>query len=166
MRSRKLGRRRMRGMRLNWTVFTVAILLFFGTILAFGCGQYQASAPPPPGAPAAAISFCDKTEAGCTAGGSFAVSETRSLNVVIEWQNLSAGTHSQKVSFVLPSGDEYQTYETSFLVADGATGPVTMTEELPVEGTWIAQRRLTGMWQVNFSLDGKAMGAQAVQLTQ
>jgi len=153
-------------MRLDWTVLTVAILLFLGTILAFGCGQYQASAPPPPGAPAAAVSFCDKTEAGCTPGGSFAVSGTRSLNVVIEWQNLSAGTHSQKVSFVLPSGDEYQAYETSFLVADGATGPITMMQELPVEGTWIAQRQLTGMWQVNFFLDGKAIGTQAVQLTQ
>src|SRR2546425_995773 len=58
MRSRKFGKRSMRGMRLNWTVLTVAVLLFLGTILAFGCGQYQAIAPPPPGGPAAAISFC------------------------------------------------------------------------------------------------------------
>jgi hypothetical protein len=88
------------------------------------------------------------------------------VNVVIEWQNLAAGTHSQKVSFVLPSGDEYQAFEQSFEVADGSYGAVTTTQSLQVAGTWIAQRRLTGMWQVNFYLDGTPMGTQAVQLTQ
>ena len=147
-------------------VLTVALLLGLGLLMAFGCGQYQTSMPPTPGSPSAAVSFCNQTENGCAASGSFAVGGTRSLNVAIEWQNLSAGTHSQKVSFLMPNGDEYQTFETSFVVADGSTSPVSMSQELPIEGTWIAQRRLTGMWQVNYFLDGQPMGSQAVQLTQ
>jgi hypothetical protein len=135
-------------------------------ILASGCGQYQAAAPSAPGTPAAAISFCSSTESGCEPNGSFHVSGTRSVNVVIDWQNLTAGAHSQKVSFVLPSGDEYQAFEQSFEVAEGSLGTVSTSQSLQVAGTWIAQRHLIGMWQVNFFLDGKPMGTQAVQLTQ
>jgi hypothetical protein len=135
-------------------------------MFAMGCAEYQANLPTPPGAPSAAVSFCQSTETGCAPNGSFQVSGTRSLNVVIEWQNLPTGTHSQKVSFVLPSGDEYQAFERSFEVPDGPSGSVTTTQPLQVAGTWIAQRRLSGMWQVNFFLDGTPMGTQAVQLTQ
>jgi hypothetical protein len=134
-------------------------------IFATGCAQYQAARPATPGTPAAAVSFCNSTESGCEPNGSFEVSGARSVNVVIDWQNLTAGAHSQKVSFVLPSGDEYQAFEQSFQVAEGS-GAVTTSQSLQVEGTWIAQRRLTGMWQVNFFLDGKPMGTQAVQMTQ
>lgn len=135
-------------------------------MFAMGCAQFQAGAPPVPGAPAAALSFCQTTETGCAPNGTFQVSGARTLNAVIEWQNLTAGAHSQKVSFVLPSGDEYQVFEQSFEVPDGSSGAVATTQSLPVAGTWIAQRRLTGMWQVNFWLDGKPMGTQAVQLIQ
>jgi hypothetical protein len=135
-------------------------------MFAMGCAQYQAGTPSAPGTPAAAVSFCQNTAAGCAPNGSFQVSGTRTMSVVIDWQNLTAGAHSQKVSFVLPSGDEYQAFEQSFEVPDGSSGPVTTTQTLPVAGTWIAQRRLTGMWQVNLWLDGTPMGTQAVQLTQ
>ncbi len=162
----RLGRQNRRVNRRDGIVLTIAVLLGIGLMMAFGCGQYLASVPPPPGAPTAAVSFCDQTENGCASSGSFAVGGTRSLNVGIEWTNLTPGTHSQKVSFVMPSGDEYQTFETSFVVADGSSAPVALSQELPIEGTWIAQRRLTGMWQVNYFLDGRPMGSQAVQLTQ
>ena len=135
-------------------------------LCATGCGQYQAGGSPSmPGTPSAAVSFCNNTESGCVPNGSFQLSGTRAVNVVIQWQNLEMGSHSQKVSFVLPSGDEYQAFEQSFEVADGAAG-ITTKQSLPVAGTWISQRRLTGMWQVNYSLDGKPMGTQAVQITQ
>lgn len=154
------------GNRLRFGLPELAALCGLCTILATGCGQYQAAAPTPPGTPAAAVSFCNSTENGCEPSGSFHVGGTRMVNVVIDWQNLAAGTHSQKVSFVLPSGDEYEAFEQSFEVADGSSGIVSTSQSLQVAGTWIAQRRLTGMWQVNFFLDGKPMGTQAVQLTQ
>jgi len=154
------------GKRLRFDRAWVAVLCGLCTILATGCGQYQAAAPTQPGTPAAAISFCNSTESGCEPSGSFHVSGTRMLNVVIDWKNLAVGTHSQKVSFVLPSGDEYQAFEQSFEVAEGSSGSASTSQSLQVEGTWIAQRRLTGMWQVNFYLDGKPMGTQAVQITQ
>jgi hypothetical protein len=144
-----------------------AATLFAGcAMLAFGCGQYQAGTPTVPGSPAIAVSFCQNSQAGCAPNGSFQVSGTRTMNVVIEWQNLTVGAHSQKVTFVLPSGDEYQAFEQSFEVPDGASGSVTTTQSLQVAGTWIAQRQLTGMWQVNFFLDGAPMGTQSVQLTE
>ena len=154
--------------RFNSEGIAGVLMVAFGLLamLAAGCGQYQASTPVAPGTPAAAVSFCQSTETGCAPSGSFKVSGTRSLNVVIEWQNLPAGAHSQKVSFVLPSGDEYQAFERSFEVPEGSSSPVTTTQSLQVAGTWIAQRRLTGMWQVNFFLDGAPMGTEAVQLTQ
>ena len=154
------------GVRAGFNRFWLAGACSICAMFATGCAQYQASAPTPPGTPAAAVSFCQNTGAGCTPSGSFQVSGTRDMNVVIDWQNLAAGTHSQKVSFVLPSGDEYQVFERSFEVPEGSSGAVTTTQSLQVEGTWIAQRRLSGMWQVNFWLDGKPMGTQAVQLTQ
>jgi len=94
-------------------------------IFATGRGQYQASTPVIPGTPAAAVSFCQSTEAGCAANGSSQVSGTRNLDLVIEWRNLPAGAHSQKVSFVLPSGEEYQAFERSFEVPDGSSDSVT-----------------------------------------
>jgi hypothetical protein len=152
--------------RMKWTGRVAMLLFGMAALFGVACGGYQASVPVAPGAPAAAVSFCGGTESGCAPSGSFAVSGTRSLNVVVEWKNVPAGTHSQKVSFVLPSGDEYQAFEQSFEVADGSSESATVTQSLPVAGTWIAQRRLSGMWQVNFFLDGTPMGTQAVQLTQ
>lgn len=77
-----LDRVKRRKVRREGLVLTVAVLLGLGLMLAFGCAQYQASAPPPPGAPMAAVSFCNQTENGCTASGSFAVGGTRSLSAV------------------------------------------------------------------------------------
>src|SRR5262245_37890959 len=92
--------------RIGWV--GLAAVCGVSAMFAMGCAQYQAGTPAPPGTPAAAVTFCQSTGTGCTPSGSFQVSGTRDLNVVIEWQNLAAGAHSQKVSFVLPSGDEYQ----------------------------------------------------------
>lgn len=43
-----LGREKGKKMQRDGIVLTVAVLLGIGLLMAFGCGQYQASAPPLP----------------------------------------------------------------------------------------------------------------------
>ena len=143
-----------------------AIALFLSTILtAAGCAQYSSSnmpVPPTPPTPSASISFCNS--ATCTPSTSFALSTLRDLTLNIAWENLPAGQHSQTVSFTLPSGDLYRSYETSFEVPDGNTVPVATSQSLPVAGTPIVQRSMGGAWQVTVALDGKQVSAQTVTL--
>ena len=50
----------------------------------------------------------------------------------------------------------------SFEVAGGSA---TTMQALPVTGTWITQRRLTGTWSVALELDGQPVGTQTVLFT-
>lgn len=135
-----------------------------------GCGGYSGmmpgggGAPPPPPAPAASIHPCDTPVIGCAPAASFQIKALRDLNIVINWKNLAAGNHAQTVTFFLPSGELYQTFEKSFAVAD--SGAATTMEALPVAGTWIRQRNLSGSWRVAVALDGQSIGEETVQLSQ
>jgi hypothetical protein len=64
-----------------------------------------------------------------------------------------------------PSGGLYQASQSSFLVSSASQGSLTMTRSVPVAGTWISQRRMTGEWSVRVSLDGKTITSQTVQIT-
>jgi hypothetical protein len=116
-------------------------------------------APPPA---QAVITLCDSSTTNCTPATSFGLQSMRDLQVVVNWQNLVPGTHAQKVSFILPGGDLYQAFEMSFEVAGGSA---TTMQALPVTGTWITQRRLTGTWSVALELDGQPVGTQTVLFT-
>jgi len=129
-----------------------------------GCSPMSQSQIPV--APArATLAFCDSAAANCTSQDTFALQFVRDLNVMVNWENLPAGTHAQKISFILPEGELYQAFEKSFDVADGSTGAVTTIQALPVAGTWITQRSLTGTWSVSLELDGQAMGTSSLQFT-
>jgi len=142
-----------------------------GSLLAVlalaGCGQYSASSmPTPPSNPAvsATVNFCNSGASNCPPSSSFQLSGLRDLTLNIEWQNLKAGQHSQTVSFLLPNGDPYRSFETSFEVPDGNTAGVATSQSLPVAGTPIVQRSLGGAWQVTVALDGKPVSTQMVTL--
>jgi len=143
--------------------------LLLSTVLTLGsCApltQSDNSMTPTPGQIQAAVTICDSSAAHCTAGSSIQLQFARDLEVVVNWQNVPAGTHTQKVSFLLPGGDLYQAVEKSFAVAEGSGGPVSTMQVLPLAGTWITQRRLTGVWSVALELDGQPMGTQTVQFT-
>ena len=86
----------------QWPV--VALTACILALLA-GCGPMNQSQLPSgnPGAPAqATVSFCDSAAANCATANTFALQSLRDLNVVVEWQNLQAGSHAQKVNFILP----------------------------------------------------------------
>ena len=118
--------------------------------------------PPPTDA---TISFCDDGEGACTPATSFSVGSLRDLVISVNWENLSAGNHTQMLEVLQPSGGLYQASQSSFLVSDASQSSLTMTRSVPVAGAWISQRRMTGEWSVRVSLDGKTITSQTVQIT-
>ncbi|HYN16285.1 MAG TPA: hypothetical protein VES66_10920 [Terriglobales bacterium] len=66
----------------------------------------------------------------------------------MNWRN-AAGKHTQQIKFLLPKGETYQIMETKF----EGNGP--QSSVLPVAGTWIQAKELTGRWTVQVYLDGQ-----------
>ncbi len=136
-----------------------------------GCGAAGTIGLTPPGGggspaavPAAVVSFCDSSGSSCTPASSFSVSSLRELGIVVTWSNVPPGTHAQTLTLLLPNGNVYQAIESSFLVPSGSTGPVTAVRSIPVAGTFIPQRSLTGMWAVQVSLDDQRVTSQTLRL--
>jgi hypothetical protein len=119
---------------------------------------------PPPPVTGATVSFCDDGDGACTAATSFSVASLRDLVINVNWENLSAGNHTQMLEVLQPGGGLYQASQSSFLVSGASQSSLTMTRTLPVAGAWISQRRMTGEWSVRVSLDGKAITSQTVQI--
>ena len=119
---------------------------------------------PPPPVTGATVSFCDNGDGACTAATSFSVASLRDLVISVNWENLSAGNHTQMLEVLQPGGGLYQASQSSFLVGGASQSSLTMTRSVPVAGTWISQRRMTGEWSVRVSLDGKAITSQTVQI--
>jgi hypothetical protein len=119
---------------------------------------------PPPPTTDATISFCDDGGGNCTPATSFSVASLRDLVINVNWENLSAGNHTQMLEIIQPGGGLYQASQRSFFVSDASQSSLTTTRTLPVAGAWILQRRITGEWSIRVSLDGKAITSQVVQL--
>lgn len=118
-----------------------------------------------PAAPSATFSFCDNEASGCSGETSFSTAATRDLEVKVSWQNVPAGNHVQTLEILIPSGDLYQQTQMAFGVAQVSTEPLVAIQTLPVAGTWIQQRSMTGEWTARVSLDGQVIATQTVQLT-
>ncbi|HEY2461609.1 MAG TPA: hypothetical protein VGI16_12415 [Candidatus Acidoferrum sp.] len=148
---------------------STVLLISSACLAAAGCGGINNMAPATPTPvviPASAqVTFCPDASPTCTPASAFSLSSLRDLNVMVAWQNLQPGHHSQTVQVFLPDGNLYQAFEQSFEIADGAPGAIATAQALPVAGTWITQHALTGAWQVTLQLDGQAMSTQGVQLT-
>jgi hypothetical protein len=128
-----------------------------------GSGTGGGGNPPPP--TDATVSFCDDGEGACVPATSFSVGSLRDLVISVNWENLSAGNHTQMLEVIQPTGGLYQASQSSFLVSDASQSSLTMTRSVPVAGAWISQRRMTGEWSVRVSLDGKTITSQTVQIT-
>lgn len=108
--------------------------------------------------PVATLNFCDKQ-----CGTEFSATTARDLVIYTSWTNLPAGSQLQQVTLLLPNGDVYQKFETK--LSGSSLEPVkgrgawsrypTVTNVVPVAGSWIQQRSLTGVWTVEVRLDGK-----------
>lgn len=137
----------------------------FGALAcAAGCAQSDSPVTVPVAQPIAmSIKLCDTGAQGCTATGNFSVTAIRDLSLDVEWQNVPAGTHTQQIALVQPNGVVYQTVSHGFAVPDGTIGSPALNDVIPVAGTFITQRSLTGQWSIEISLDGATIGKQAFE---
>lgn len=151
---------------------TAAALVAGAVLILASCGGMDSSqsmqSPGPPSSPPpqqiqAQIVLCNSIMANCTQESSFSLQSVRNVDVMVNWQNVAAGTHTQRVTFLLPSGDVYKAFDLSFAVADGSSVATTM-QALPVDGTWIARRRLTGAWSLSLELDGQSVATQTFEI--
>ncbi len=113
--------------------------------------------------PVASMSLCNQTPAGCSAAASYSLGSMRDLAVNVQWSHVPEGTHTATFEILQPGDGLYQAQNVSF-VADAAAASGQTSVLVPVAGTWITQRGLTGIWTVRVSLDGTAMGKQTFTL--
>jgi hypothetical protein len=111
-----------------------------------------------------AMRVCDSETPNCSGETNFSLSSIRDLQVSLDWKNIPGGTHTQEIALLLPNGVVYQTVSQGFGVDQGALGSPTVSDVIPVAGTSITQREMTGQWTVQVSLDGSLLGKQAIQL--
>lgn len=147
----------------------IAVALVASTAALGGCAT-RSSSPTPVPEPVAqnpqlelAVRVCDSETPNCTGETNFNLSSVRDLQVNTDWKNMPGGTHTQEITFLLPNGVVYQTVSHGFGVAEGTFGTPTISDAMPVAGTYITQRELTGDWTVQVSLDGAVVGTQAIQ---
>jgi hypothetical protein len=120
----------------------------------------------PPTPPSAALTFCESGFSDCSPTSSFSVSTVRDVKINVAWENVPAGNHIQKLEVLVPSGGLYQQATTAFAIPENSTQPFVAMRSLPVAGTWIQQRQITGDWIVRVSLDDQVIASQTVQLNR
>lgn len=129
--------------------------------------------PAPPRKPTATLFFCETRDVQCrTSITEFGIDDVRDLFIFAAYRNLS-GEHVQRLRLVMPDGNTYQVTETKFTTEDSASGPgmqvavrsredFAVSVALPVAGTHITQRSLTGAWSVELYLDGKLIATSSL----
>jgi hypothetical protein len=108
----------------------------------------------------AMVSFCSAAQTNCqsqSANFSLKTSNIPTLNIKVDWANVAPGTHSQEMRLMLPNGYLYERLQSTFFVPRGGDGSASVNRNIPIVGTYIAQRQMTGGWKIRVSLDGKAV---------
>jgi hypothetical protein len=118
---------------------------------------------------AATLEFCDDgTEnPACTSKDTFSLAQIRDLFIWVNWQVVPTGPHTQQLDIFMPQGHAlYIRYSDGFQITDTPVGSALVLRSMPVAGTWITQRQLTGTWEVDASLDGKLVSSKTFQFLQ
>jgi hypothetical protein len=117
---------------------------------------------------AAMVKFCDdETEnPNCPSMDNFSLAQIRDLFIWVNWQAVATGTHTQELDIYLPQGHAlYVKYSDGFQITGTPQGSATVLRPMPVAGTWITQRQLTGTWEVDLLLDGRAITTKQFTFT-
>ena len=114
--------------------------------------------------PSAAIFVCTQDDPSCQAGTTFSLDAAKVFRASVQWSNVPAGDHMQKLQFIQPNGTVYRQYEDPFEVTSSNVGQATLTTTMNVVGTYIAIRQMTGDWQVQVLLDDKPIASQTVHV--
>jgi hypothetical protein len=112
----------------------------------------------------ASVTVCNRTPSGCAPAASYSLGTLRDLAVNAAWSNVPAGTHTQTTEILEPGGGLFEVKSQAFAIADKSDGTAQTEEIVPVSGTMITQRRITGAWKVRVSLDTTMSVTQTVQL--
>jgi hypothetical protein len=149
----------------NWLVAAIAAT----ALISCGCaGSAVGPAPqmptPTPQAVQASVTLCNQTPSGCASGKSFSLAALRDLAIDVAWSNVPAGTHTQMTEILEPSGGLFEAKSQAFGIDANSNGTIRTEEILPVSGTMITQRRITGAWTVRVSLDTTMSVTQTLQV--
>jgi hypothetical protein len=145
----------------------LAALVCLSTGIAGCAGGTISNVVPPPVQPQiASISVCNKTPDSCADQQSFSLAQIRDLAIHVDWKNVSAGTRTQKLEMIDPGGGSYQVLNTSFVEEDGGNGEAQTDALIPISGSMITQRGITGTWTFRVSLDGQAVATQNITFEQ
>jgi len=90
------------------------------------------------------------------AGWRFSGKTLRDLVIVVEYRNLAAGPHTQRVKLYAPDGALYQQFTTAFQATGQSrrgAGWERVETRLPVGGTWITEHSLYGPWRFEVYVD-------------
>ena len=150
-----------KGCRAKSFPLAAALLL---TIAISGCAESSVSSvlPPPQPQIAASISVCNKTPNTCADAQTFSLEQIRDLSIHVDWKNVTPGTRTQKLEMLDPGGGSYQILNTSFLAEEAGSGQVQTDSLIPISGSMITQRGMTGTWTLRVSLDGQAVATQSI----
>jgi hypothetical protein len=148
----------------------IALVAVFLTSLGIaGCANNSVSNVLPPLVQpqiAASISVCNKTPDSCADAQTFSLAQIRDLAIHVDWKNVPQGTRTQKLEMFDPGGGSYQVLNTSFVEEDGGNGEVQTDSLIPVSGSMITQRGITGVWTFRVSLDSQVIATQNVTFEQ
>jgi hypothetical protein len=148
----------------------VSLAAMFAAFLCIaGCASSSVSnIVPPPVQPqiAASISVCNKTPDSCADAQTFSLAQIRDLAIHVDWKNVPQGTRTQKLEMFDPGGGSYQVLNSSFVEEGTGMGEVQTDALIPISGSMITQRGITGTWTLRVSLDGQAIATQNITFEQ
>ncbi|HUO35621.1 MAG TPA: hypothetical protein VMU43_11580 [Candidatus Acidoferrum sp.] len=151
-----------------WKQALLAMGILFASVSSISCNvQSSAADNGGPTDPASAmVTFCDDGVSDCPAATSFSLSTIRDLVIKVDWYNLSAGNHVQRLNILLPEGGVYQMANTAFMVDSGSQAMFSSSNPIRMAGSWAAQRQEIGPWTVQVLLDGAVLSSQTVEMTK
>jgi len=150
----------------RWLAICAALM---ACICLLGCAENSPMSSGGTGTPtsadaSAAVTVCNVTPDGCNQNTSFSLATIRDLSVHVQWTNVAPGTQTQTLQLLDPAGGSYQVTNSSFVVADGGNGQAATDVLIPIRGSMITQRQITGAWTVQLMLNGKPVASQNVIL--
>lgn len=129
-----------------------------------GCAMSGTNSPEVAVLPlAATLSVCNQTPTGCSTAASYSLGSLRDLAVNVQWSHVPEGTHTATLEVLEPAGGAYQVHNVSFVIAGTNDGSAETHVLVPIAGSWITRRGVTGAWNVRVSLDGQNIGTQSVE---
>lgn len=156
----------LKGARRGWKEALLAGSVLLLCFPSMSCAVGSTSADGGPPAPATAtITFCDDAVTGCPTESTFSLATIRDLVVKVDWFGVTAGNHSQAVRVLLPDGGTFELSQTGFLIDQSADSSFSSVRSIPLAGSWVTQRHVSGTWSVEVSLDGQMISTQSVEMT-